>query len=371
MKTLYLHIGTPKTATSSIQVFCLKNRRRFRKYNYCFPLLPLKYPNIPLKRNAHFLVEASAKCDMISVKKQEETDSQKQDSFWEKRLSSALSAIHRQFDRYDNIILSDENLWRSMSYNQQNPLDILIKDGSEYGYRTKVIVYLRRQDQFLISRWNQLVKDEIMRRPFPKHLKRVLSNEPLIADYAAALGHIAAKIGKDNIIVRRFEASAWVGGSIYSDFTNAAGLTDAANLKLPKKKVNPGLKLNYAEIQRRINASRQLSEEDKTFLGYFLRKTSAGRSEHEEYGILSEEETRAFLARFEEGNQRIAREYFGENGPLFSDEIKCQKKWTPDNAYMEEDLLAYLAALGSAARGHGMLKFRCLRLLQKTGPRFL
>ena len=37
MKTLYLHVGTTKTATSSIQRFLEENRTVLEKYGYCFP----------------------------------------------------------------------------------------------------------------------------------------------------------------------------------------------------------------------------------------------------------------------------------------------------------------------------------------------
>lgn len=43
MKTLYLHIGTPKTAATFLQNFCYANRETFEKFGYCYPILPFKY----------------------------------------------------------------------------------------------------------------------------------------------------------------------------------------------------------------------------------------------------------------------------------------------------------------------------------------
>ena len=37
MKTLYLHIGTTKTATTSIQRFLEENKDVLQKHGYCFP----------------------------------------------------------------------------------------------------------------------------------------------------------------------------------------------------------------------------------------------------------------------------------------------------------------------------------------------
>ena len=46
MKTLYLHIGTPKTATTSLQHFCEENETIFKENNYCYPLFPRKFRHI-------------------------------------------------------------------------------------------------------------------------------------------------------------------------------------------------------------------------------------------------------------------------------------------------------------------------------------
>ena len=36
MRTLYLHIGTPKTATTSIQMFCVDNESVLKKLGYSY-----------------------------------------------------------------------------------------------------------------------------------------------------------------------------------------------------------------------------------------------------------------------------------------------------------------------------------------------
>lgn len=56
MKTLYLHIGTTKTATTSIQRFLEENKDVLQKYGYCFPDSLHVYPRANKRRNAHFLV---------------------------------------------------------------------------------------------------------------------------------------------------------------------------------------------------------------------------------------------------------------------------------------------------------------------------
>lgn len=55
MKTLYLHIGTPKTATSSIQKFLAENWDVLQKHGYFLPESTHIYPRVNARRNAHFL----------------------------------------------------------------------------------------------------------------------------------------------------------------------------------------------------------------------------------------------------------------------------------------------------------------------------
>ena len=66
--------------------------------------------------------------------------------------------IRTAFGTYDHVILTDESIWHALSYSKKSLLQELKKEADEQKYQIKVIVYLRRQDGLLISRWNQEVK---------------------------------------------------------------------------------------------------------------------------------------------------------------------------------------------------------------------
>ena len=55
MRTLYVHIGTPKTATTSIQMFCVENQKVLNKQSYSYPLLDFVYPHVAHRRKAGFI----------------------------------------------------------------------------------------------------------------------------------------------------------------------------------------------------------------------------------------------------------------------------------------------------------------------------
>ena len=97
MKTLYLHVGTPKTATSSIQKFLQINREILEEYGYFFPKLLQKYPNVGLNRNAHFMVEVPPAKDGAERGISES-----------EVLQEGMEQVADAFGKYDHVILSEE-----------------------------------------------------------------------------------------------------------------------------------------------------------------------------------------------------------------------------------------------------------------------
>ena len=45
MSTVYIHVGTPKTGTSAIQVFFTKNRKLLKEKGVCYPNLGFDFPD--------------------------------------------------------------------------------------------------------------------------------------------------------------------------------------------------------------------------------------------------------------------------------------------------------------------------------------
>lgn len=61
--------------------------------------------------------------------------------------------------------------------------------------------------------------------------------------------------------------------------------------------------------------------------------------------MFSKQEMRKFLSKFQEGNQKIAKEYFDSKEPLFSSEYKAKEKWTPKNPAMFEDVIRFAGSM--------------------------
>lgn len=330
MKTLYLHIGTPKTATTAIQTFCWDNREVLEKKGYCYPLFEHQFANVQKYRNAHFLV-GRIKDDNGKRQYDEEQAVVKEE--W--------GQVLRLFEQYDNVILSDEGIWNRGFFDDTNCWERLAQGlPKDSGIVVKVIVYLRRQDDFLFSWWNQQVKEGMLSSSVMSW-EEVVGKMPYIKlDYYDILTRISTYIGKENITVRTFDKKNFVGGSIQADFLEAINLSFTDEYKMTTPMQNPSLTKNNVEIKRVLNTLPDLNKQQNSYFRKVLTEASAN-GEEDRRNMFSQEEKQAFMDKYREGNAQIAREYLGKDGDLFDDIYRAEGKWTPDNEQMIRDVIHF------------------------------
>ena len=92
MKTLYIHIGTPKTGSSAIQAFLSQNREVLTQKGFCYPKFPFHYDYVSKNRNGYFL----------RAKKLENRQSD---------FEEGIEMLRKVFEEYSNVILSEEGIW--------------------------------------------------------------------------------------------------------------------------------------------------------------------------------------------------------------------------------------------------------------------
>lgn len=331
MKVLYIHIGTPKTATTAIQEFCLDNQEALNQKGYCYPVFPFEYPDAPQTRNGHFLVGVAHDFGLEGIEEKEQ-----------KEFREGLDTVNSLFENYDNVILSDEIIWRSTFSKRKSLWEELKKESEAGGFQVKVIVYLRRQDTFCVSWWNQLVKMGT-RDVAREGLKVYMENVPpaMQLDYYKKLEKISIILGRDNVLVRRFGKEYFEGGSIYTDFLQTVGLKLEDGFTVAKDIRNYSLEGNNHEIKRILN-SLQMNPVQNKFILQVLTDCSQVSEKMHSFAMLSKEEIQEFMERYEEGNRRIVQDYLKGEGELFHiGEIK-KPVWKQENPYMQEDILRFI-----------------------------
>lgn len=331
MKTLFLHIGTPKTGTSSIQKFCVMNRNALEKDGYCYPQDVRNYPGISPNRNAHFMIHVD--------KKSPDPEAESRQIF-----KLGMDRIHDCFQKFDNVVLSDEGLWMASGRQCPHLWEELKEDAVEYGYIVKIIVYLRRQDQFISSRYNQRVKHSGYTQAWDKHVASAPEALGDVLDYAAKVNRMEEVFGRENIYVRRFNRSSFFEGSIYADFFQCLGLELTEEYQKLEEDANLALKGNTFEIMRVVNTMKSLDEAQRAYLRRIVSSCSKEAGKHYNYTMFSQEEAKAFLSPYYQGNEQIARDFIGDGQPLFDYDVQDTQKWEKQNPYMINDVVRVFSA---------------------------
>lgn len=328
MNTLYLHIGMHKTATTTIQHFCSSNQKLLYKKGYAYPLFPhFNYNTKSIDRNGMFLSVAYRDSQGIRRKNVEKA-----------RLEEGLRTVRELFSHCDNVILSDELLWRNL-YRRPYILQRLVSEAEDAGYRIRLIIYLRRQDHFVEAMWNQRIKREhTMTMDFASYsaLYTKLDYEKLLSSYASL-------IREEDIIVRRFD-DAVQGDGILSDFLCQIGLSLTDEYSTEETSANPRLEGNLIEIKRRINALSWLRRDDNRFLIDSLTACNEAAREAYRCSEFSQEERIAFMKPLEKSNAAVAQRFIRDGRPLFSEDYSAPPKRDPDNPLLLDDIIRSSAA---------------------------
>lgn len=326
-RRVILHIGYPKTGTSSIQFFLLDNRELLERSGVNFFIPAASYD-----RRGYWMVAPNAAFVCLSALMEShglEVDEQ---------TLSTVDVIGRKFrdeiTHYPISVLSYENIscYPSLSYLQavRKHLADIVPDDTQ----VEIIVYLRRQDEWALSMWKEYVKSHLT---YMKDLKTALQEDLVqLLDYDRNLALLEDVFGREQITVRRYGTPYFVGGDILHDFCAAAHIPWQEGFQLPTQRYNISPSLLSVEALHRLKADRQtLSDEDYWLYQQVLRKESA-KSALEGMHILTCDERKEMLARYAEGNQRIADRYF-DGEPLFSDHVPDAPAWKPDMTRIIEE----------------------------------
>ena len=328
MGELILHIGTPKTGTTSLQKFLFDNRDTLLKNGVDFvqftPQKEKLFASTYL-RNGRFLSEY---CKKIAS----HNPSRKQLDYFEEnyqRLSKSLNGKQK-------ILLSDENFYyysclpfKGIS-NPGHYWRELFRIVDELGAKNiTLIVYLRRQDEYVVSQWKELIKNGYT----AKSLKEFLNHPPVkcMLDYASNIKAIRDSFNNNaNIIVRSYNQVAFSGTDIYHDFCESLGIEWDDDYKIPEIRLNESITFDMAEALRTCKYGGGVHFIEKKRVRNMLAVAlSSKHKEPREITIFSPGEAEALMQQYSDGNRRISEEYCDKRS-LFSEEYKERSIWKPN-----------------------------------------
>jgi len=309
--TLYLHIGMPKTATTALQRCLFENRTDLLARQHClYPCHAMGwYQQVPIVKS---IVRSVFPKAIFNESIADIDTAEWLTSLGEQQAASGCRKI----------IISSEFLWAApamqthLKFHGDTDENFTCIEGvvrktketfSAYD-DVKIVVYLRRQDSWLESFFNQQIK-----------IGAVIPAEDAVMEvknyllYAKNLKLWAKYFGQEQVLVRFYEAAA---PDIIGDFCRVAGL-DADALNRPaatgSEAVNPSLSPRAVRIMRAA-IERQLDPELRERMRIVLTNTSAVTNtgpNRSRYAVFSRSFHDCVLDQYRQDTEELAALYPG------------------------------------------------------------
>ena len=296
---LTLHIGTGKTGTTSLQAFLRQNRPRLADAGWLYPR--------SIGRHSTFGAWIRPDDELNKAFRAGRPGTRGFGTVEElyRKVPRRLLAEVRHTD-LPRVLMSDEGLWQS----SEGSMERLRQFADAHTSGVRLVCYLRRQDDHLVSRYQQRVKHGET-RTLPQRMAEI--DLAKTYDYHARLLSWQRLLEPTVIVVRRFERDALKGGSLYEDFLDAAGIPlRAADLDHGPRR-NESLDAASVEFLRLVNLLR-VEDQAAAALLPTNRRLFTRLAELSEGPVLTLQAhlLDEFMARWETGNRAVARTFLGD-----------------------------------------------------------
>lgn len=289
-RVLYIHVGMDKTGTSAIQLFLNNNREILYKNE------DLYYAKSGLWQDYSHHPFAFSILNM--------------NGYTNNYFDDLLEQFAKETVDKNRVLISSECLFKVTENKNFNDFYKFINDKFD---NIKVIVYIRRQDLWVESRYKHSILSG-------SNMKLDMLQEPRFCNYKQFIDKWAKVVGANNVIVKIYEKDQFVNNNIFCDFLSIFNIDLRECYNLPAKDINTSLGLHGCEFKRLCNCigydNINIDELNRVLLNYAeLEKQFCYNTYN-----LSYNERIALLKRYENVNRQIASEYLNRIGkPLFSD----------------------------------------------------
>lgn len=285
---LIVHIGASKTGTSAIQTFLAKNKDTLRNSGILVPDVNL---------------------DMVGEVEGHQVwffESKKDDLPKGKAVLEALIARVRAEAYFHTIIISAENLSNpngcARIFEGLNDVDV------------DVCLYIRRQDDYLISAWQQWFC-----KVYPDFWTWVIPELGRTANWKRCIEDWERVAVGGKVKVRRYSRAHLDGGDVVEDFASLIGLVGIESLKLDERsQVNISLSEVVTQLGR-LSKGAFSDAHDNQFFEAVLDLTGRSYVRPTGESELSVHQRVAIIDAYRDSNQWVRNKYFPDStGDLFS-----------------------------------------------------
>jgi len=316
ISTAILHIGVGKTGSTAIQHALSFNVRKLEEAGFIYPRIlnvTRKHGLIEHNNLAYALFDGRPTADLTAVSSHLDylamtgkTIILSAEVFYMRPLESKYSNHINYIQEKRDAILRTFNLLKSFD-------------------EIKIICYVRRQDLWFESIYNERVKQyKHGGKSFKEYLDGIQERH-----FAEQLDLWAEIFGQQNIIVRPYEKSQLCNGSVVDDFTEVLDLVPDGTLSpVPKNQstMNPRLSRDTLEFSQIIYQLDLDSIERKFWQQALWRVSDEMLLDHEEpeswQQLFEFNERKQLLDKYIDDNRYIAKKYLGRSDDtLFCDKL--------------------------------------------------
>lgn len=290
-KKLIVHIGANKTGSSAIQRFLSMNSLALREEGIVVP--DGKFQVADKVQGHHVWGFAELLKSPPEGRKQ---------------LEDAIDAVDAACPEASAILLSAENL-------TADPAAPSLFENLAKRYDTRVIIYIRRQDEYILSSWQQWyskISDDFW--------AWVISVAGNMGNWRVYLENWETVIPRDRIAARVFERPKLEGGDVIADFYNMLGISRPLSaLDQPKRGViNP----SFSDAIMDLVKGNELifkNVHDNDFYNFVTKMTGDKYTKTARQSSISFPQRQAILKKYRGQNNWVRKNYFPDvDEELFS-----------------------------------------------------
>lgn len=205
-KTLYIHIGAPKTGTTAIQHFLSTNNALLLEKGLFYPMMGRGFYNMQSRVNGFAAIE--------------------------EEMFKEVSERFLKMEGVHSMVFSEEIFFVRVF----GLLEKLQKVRHLYDFDVKIVVYFRRSVDYICGMWQESVKSGESPSDIETFLRAYTPYKKSI-DLIFELGEI---LGNDKIIVKTYEKERWVNNNIIDDFLSIFGIKKTPDFISASNKDNAG-----------------------------------------------------------------------------------------------------------------------------------
>ena len=299
--TAYVHLGTGKTGTTTLQYFVASNKELLKQKG-------ILYSCVNLDTNRHIYLS-----HIVHLY----TNDKKEDNFLKDSIKNLKEEL-KQNSTTDFLFSSEDVLWW---HKDVDKVALALKDFfTEVGFDDiRIILYIRSQEDLLLSLCSQETKNADPTYN-AKESKPENSSRFQMYEYKALAKAFMNTFGKENLILRLFDKNEFYKGDLIKDFLHIFNLDLDESFTLPPNQ-NEGLDLLGFELLDAINKhfdTYSWSPNGRSAYIPFDIQGSFFNSKDPALKFMPKKEIyKAYIEYFEESNEWVRKEFFPHKDRLF------------------------------------------------------